>query len=73
MAYFVYVPIIVIFFWLILREVAPKTKWDWDDDVLNVVEGLIEQAGYDPDALAKKARGKLKKRLQEKGKINPPM
>lgn len=74
MEYLQYVFIGIIIVWLIFREVAPKTKWDWDDTVLEVIEGLLEQGGYDPDKLARKSsRNLLRKKLQAKGKIKTPL
>ena len=48
---------------LALKWLAPKTEAKWDDSVLDVVEGACGTLGVDPDELAKKSLGRLKKKV----------
>lgn len=46
---------------LALRLFAPRTETQWDDRLVDVVEGVANHLELDPDELAKKSYGKLKK------------
>lgn len=52
--------------WFALKFLAPKTEWEWDDRIVDIVEGAAETLNVDPDELAKKSTGKLKKVLIKK-------
>ena len=52
--------------WLALKFLAPKTKWEWDDRIVDIIEGEAETLGVDPDELAKKSTGRLKKTIIKK-------
>lgn len=49
--------------YLALKFIAPKTEAKWDDQILDVVEGAADTLGVDPEELAKKSAGRLKKKL----------
>jgi hypothetical protein len=51
---------------LALKAAAPKTKTEWDDKVVDVIEGIAKELGVDPDELAAKSVGKLKKEVVKK-------
>jgi len=46
-----------------LKWLAPKTEAKWDDSIIDVVEGVAETMGVDPDELAGKSLGRLKKKI----------
>ncbi len=37
--------------WLTLREFAPKTPWQWDDDILSFMEGVGKEFNVSPEDL----------------------
>lgn len=47
----------------VLKFMAPKTETKWDDKALDVIEGVANHLELDPDQLAAKSYGKLKKEL----------
>ena len=49
--------------WLTLKFVAPRTENEWDDRFVDIVEGLCEENGIDDEELARKATGKLKRKI----------
>jgi len=51
---------------LITKRIAPKTETKWDDHLVDVIEGISETVGVDPDEAAKRSAGKLKKRIIRK-------
>lgn len=48
---------------LALKWLAPKTEAKWDDSIVDVVEGACDALGVDPDEVAKRSLGKLKKKV----------
>lgn len=48
---------------LALKRVAPKTEAKWDDSIIDTVEGVCDTIGVDPDELAQKSLGKLKRKV----------
>jgi len=46
-----------------LKWLAPKTEAKWDDSIIDVVEGACDTLGVDPDELAKKSLGRLKRKV----------
>lgn len=51
------------FAWMWIKKNADDTKQEWDDSIVDMVEGLSNELGFDPDELARKSTGKLKKRV----------
>jgi hypothetical protein len=47
----------------VLRFAAPRTETTWDDKALDVIEGVANYLELDPDELAAKSYGNLKKKL----------
>jgi len=45
--------------WLAFREIAPKTPWQWDDEILSFMEGVGVEFGVSPDDLI--ASGNVKR------------
>ncbi len=52
--------------WAVLKRMAPRTKTQWDDRLVDVVEGTADAIGLDPDALADRAKGRLKAKIVRK-------
>lgn len=49
-----------------LKFIAPRTKVEWDDSIIDVVEGAADVLGVDPEELAKRSLGKLKAKVVKK-------
>jgi hypothetical protein len=52
--------------WMALKWAAPKTSAEWDDSIVDVVEGACSTLGVDPDDLAKMSLGRLKSKIVKK-------
>jgi hypothetical protein len=52
--------------WMALKWAAPKTSVEWDDSIVDVIEGACATMGMDPDELAEKSLGRLKSRIVKK-------
>ena len=51
---------------LALKWGAPKTSAEWDDSIVDVIEGTCDALGVDPDELAKRSLGRLKSKFVKK-------
>lgn len=61
--------------WLLLRYFEKRTETEWDDRLVDVIEGLASTAGIDPDELARRSTGALKNRIVKevvKKRLDPP-
>jgi len=52
--------------WKLRNKIVNLIPGKKDDEVLDVIEGAADQLGVDMDELAKKSRGRLKKKFKEK-------
>jgi len=66
---FLGIPIIVLvlgllgYIWKLRKQITSLIPGKTDEQVVDTVEGVCEQLGVDPDEVAKKSRGNLKKQL----------
>lgn len=49
--------------WLGLQFIKNKTKTEWDDKIVDIVEGIASTLDINPDQLAYKSTGKLKEQV----------
>lgn len=49
--------------YLTLKIIAPRTKTKKDDHLLDTIDGICNEFNIDPDIMAKKSLGRLKKKL----------
>lgn len=49
--------------YMAVKWIAPKTETKWDDSIIDVIEGACDTLGVDPDELAKKSLGRLKRKV----------
>jgi hypothetical protein len=52
--------------WKLRKMITDLVPGEYDDQVVDTIEGLAEQLGVDVDELAAKSRGKLKAQLKDK-------
>lgn len=51
------------FIWLYISTNAARTAAKWDDKLVDIVEGLADNFGLDPDDLARQSTGVLKDKV----------
>lgn len=51
------------YIWKLRKQITTVIPGKTDDKIVDTVEGICEEYGLNPDEIAKKSRGKLKKEI----------